>query len=1334
MLKRVTTFMAAMICAFTFIFISPIEMKTEAASFFTGSGTREDPYQISSKSDLKKLAELCNAADANTEYKLAYYIQTADIDLGDEAWTPIGVNWNASTRWEGHRIFGGVYDGKGHTVSGLNVSGGYPYAGLFGRIGDTLQADCRVENLIVKGAVSPTVDSTWSDGAAWVGGITGEMGEGAAISNCSFIGTVSGLRTESVIGGIAGKIYKNGSIYNCSFVGDLTNTELHSVAGIVANIGSGSTANIYNCYATGTLNGNGSPYCGGIVGNTGSAESKSTVKIVNCYFSDKIADNAIRADGWGVTETNESYSISDSDMKSQMADLLGESFVKDSNNYNNGYPVHVYQSYTLKGLGTKANPYQISSKADLFYMSDAVNARVGYDQYYIQTADIDLENDVFTPIGTYTDYNRGWGPGMGFQGCYDGNHKHIYNFNVKRSGTRQSYCGLFGWMYGLAGTSYVKDVVIFGNVESETGNNVGGIVGEIGSHEVTITGCAFIGDITGSKAVGGIAGSTWSGAVNILDCYYNGNVTSTSAEGYAGGIVGRASNSGTSKITLTNGYSVGAIKKDASTTNVGAIIGGFEGETKSSNVITSNCYFSSASGSAVNQNTYNGCTGLKDDELRSCADKLGLPFVNSDNENLNDGYPVFDWQASNVAVKQNVNTGFKGSGTATNPYQISSAKDLNRLAELINDESTNPLFRHAYYIQTADIDLNNEDFTPIGIYYGINGATTSSAIFAGNYDGNYHSIKNLSTSYSNAYCGLFGRVGEYNYDNTNCEIKNLSVSGSVECYSDSGKVGGIVGELAYGATIKNCDYHGLVTSNGKVGSIVGSIYCGGTISACYSDANVSTESAESASGGIVGEISVGNNAATGSANAKVEGTYYNGTISSNNTASTGAICGKINESNDKTAVFETNFFLSSSYNGGIANAAATGCTKLSAVALKACADMIGSPYIQNNDSTINNGYPVFEWQSKPYDFLGTGSVEDPYQISSKAELEQMRSLVNSDFFNKTYGHAYYIQTANIDLKNDSWTPIGIGYDKDGEFNADKVFYGTFNGNGKYIKNLNVDDTAIDAGLFGVIDGAESAKISNLVLYGTVSSASALHGGAIAGKLTNNATIDGCGFVGSIDLSSDSNGTISAGGIVGIITNGGTITNCYHNGKVSSSKNAGGILGTAEFTQADTVTIENCYQANGTITGNDYANSIVGNCIYANSAKGKVNIANCYCTNDTGTSASSKNATSDNTLTLSKSLLKKAFEDLGSRYVENTDSDLNDGYPVYRWQLFTSTLKGDVSGDGEFNVADVVCLQRWLLADKRAVLNCWRNGDLCTDNRIDVFDLCLMRRELLKQRG
>jgi hypothetical protein len=101
------------------------------------------------------------------------------------------------------------------------------------------------------------------------------------------------------------------------------------------------------------------------------------------------------------------------------------------------------------------------------------------------------------------------------------------------------------------------------------------------------------------------------------------------------------------------------------------------------------------------------------------------------------------------------------------------------------------------------------------------------------------------------------------------------------------------------------------------------------------------------------------------------------------------------------------------------------------------------------------------------------------------------------------GMRYYIQTANINLENDEWIPIGVGYDRDGSYDANKVFYGVYNGNGKYIRNLNVAATAINAGLFGIVDGTESAKIYKLVVYGSINSDSVLYAGGIAGQLINN---------------------------------------------------------------------------------------------------------------------------------------------------------------------------------------------------------------------------------------
>ena len=58
------------------------------------------------------------------------------------------------------------------------------------------------------------------------------------------------------------------------------------------------------------------------------------------------------------------------------------------------------------------------------------------------------------------------------------------------------------------------------------------------------------------------------------------------------------------------------------------------------------------------------------------------------------------------------------------------------------------------------------------------------------------------------------------------------------------------------------------------------------------------------------------------------------------------------------------------------------------------------------------------------------------------------------------------------------------------------------------------------------------------------------------------------------------------------------------------------------------------------------------------------------------------------------------------------------------------VRGDVNADGEFNVSDAVLLQKWLSGDKNTKLADWKAADLCEDNRLDVFDLCLMRRKLI----
>lgn len=57
-------------------------------------------------------------------------------------------------------------------------------------------------------------------------------------------------------------------------------------------------------------------------------------------------------------------------------------------------------------------------------------------------------------------------------------------------------------------------------------------------------------------------------------------------------------------------------------------------------------------------------------------------------------------------------------------------------------------------------------------------------------------------------------------------------------------------------------------------------------------------------------------------------------------------------------------------------------------------------------------------------------------------------------------------------------------------------------------------------------------------------------------------------------------------------------------------------------------------------------------------------------------------------------------------------------------------RGDVNADGEFNITDIVVMKKWLLTALDVSLDDWKAGDLCEDNKINVFDLCLMKCLLL----
>lgn len=86
-------------------------------------------------------------------------------------------------------------------------------------------------------------------------------------------------------------------------------------------------------------------------------------------------------------------------------------------------------------------------------------------------------------------------------------------------------------------------------------------------------------------------------------------------------------------------------------------------------------------------------------------------------------------------------------------------------------------------------------------------------------------------------------------------------------------------------------------------------------------------------------------------------------------------------------------------------------------------------------------------------------------------------------------------------------------------------------------------------------------------------------------------------------------------------------------------------------------------------------------------------------------------------------------DGGTEVTASTTVTTNKDHTLYaHWQK--NKAVGDVNADGTFNVADVVMLQKWLICTPNATLTDWQAADFCNDGRIDVFDLCIMKRELL----
>ena len=208
----------------------------------TGSGTETDPYQISTADQLKLFRDIVNGSNGQTPNRGACAVLTADIDLNNEAWTPIGPDRDSA--------YTGTFDGQGHTVKNLsvtvNVQSGR--AGLFGCV-----KDGTIRKLTVAGSVSCTANQ------GWCGGIAGyAMDE--TIENCASFCTVSCTGIDARVGGIVGLVDYNSRtliIRDCYNIGKITGRSDNGSGDAGGICGFYMNGKISNCYNVGEITGSG---------------------------------------------------------------------------------------------------------------------------------------------------------------------------------------------------------------------------------------------------------------------------------------------------------------------------------------------------------------------------------------------------------------------------------------------------------------------------------------------------------------------------------------------------------------------------------------------------------------------------------------------------------------------------------------------------------------------------------------------------------------------------------------------------------------------------------------------------------------------------------------------------------------------------------------------------------------------------------------------------------------------------------------------------------------------------------------------------------------------
>ena len=753
-----------------------------AVAFTQGSGTKEDPWRIENAEQLAYLAQQVNNG---TDYERNHFLLVSDLDLNGKEWTPIGTYGNP---------FWGGFDGGGHTITGMTITGDGDYVGLFGECHNFTADSSYIKSVTVKGAnisghshvgaiageganISDCYSIENTICAAWcVGGICGSLT--GNISGCYNSSSVSGNSTAGGIMGSASSERTVGVVEYCYNIGAVTVRQQDSSVGGITGA-SAHRYNISNCLNCGKITGNGKNV-GGIAGST---DSNYMNFIGNCYYNSDL-NNA----GVGEGASDKVIPLTTSQLCGALPEGLdstiwkegsvnistakatdtGSRFGTATGTYINlrkvaeigetkTAPVPVYNYVTTND--DDWDIYTLITTAEEFAAIGQNRDAAKWSANYVLGNDIDVSGVELKSIGD---------PGTAYTGKFSGDGHTISHVDMtKEDGVYSS--GLFAQIGNSSGKSGKVILLLAANGDIVSSySETGGICGNLSAGE--IYGCSFTGTVKGYTA-GGICGNAGQDT-KISQCFFAGDVQGSSAAGICG-------RSGAVVDIINHCISIATID----TAENDAYLAGI---TNSQDYGVTNCYFNNdicnvedkyQLGRSTQQLTSSSFfKGLKDNGF----DPAIWTKKANDKETGTAYYPSL---GENNAVGVNYTTGlsFERADTNTPTYGENITFKVKALVNFVTNGKTIPAedTEGSFEIRIGDTTVvNAAEFRDGTATYNVRtaGATTFTLVYKGN-DNSFFSekTKNLIVDIAPALLTVEGEgIARGTYGN---KLSELTVTG-----------------------------------------------------------------------------------------------------------------------------------------------------------------------------------------------------------------------------------------------------------------------------------------------------------------------------------------------------------------------------------------------------------------------------------------------------------------------------------------------------------------------------------------------------------------------------